>query len=90
MPIPKVPLCQHPMDETRHCGSPAMRGKRYCYYHQRQYEQSARISGQRARQPWFDSVALDDRKAIQKTLWKVMQQLVSGEIGYRKGRTDPR
>jgi predicted AAA+ superfamily ATPase len=84
MPITTVPLCQRPMDDTRHCGSPAMRGKRYCYYHQRQYEQSIRITGQRARQPWFESVALDDRNAIQNALRQVMQRLASGEIEFAK------
>jgi hypothetical protein len=41
-----VPLCQHWMDNATRCGSPAMRGKRYCYSHQRRHEQAA---GKKAR-----------------------------------------
>ena len=26
-------LCQHTKDDGKLCGSPAMRGKRYCYFH---------------------------------------------------------
>ena len=28
-----IRLCQHTKDDGKLCGSPAMRGKRYCYFH---------------------------------------------------------
>ena len=42
-----VPLCQHWMDNATRCGSPAMRGTRYCYSHH--LERGAREKTQSAR-----------------------------------------
>ena|ERR1700727_277721 len=80
MSIAIVPLCQHWMDNTAHCGSPAMKGTRYCYSHYRQQEREARRNAERARQRWFESVPLGDAAAVQRALAQVMTRLVSGEI----------
>jgi len=82
MGIAIVPLCQHRIGDAR-CGSPAKRGKRYCYFHQREHQRGARRKSEQARQKWFESVALDDANAVQKALTQVMQRLASGQIEHK-------
>jgi hypothetical protein len=77
-----VPLCQHRIGDAR-CGSPAKRGKRYCYFHQREHQRGTKRKAEQARQRWFESVALDDANAVQKALTQVMQRLASGQIEHK-------
>jgi hypothetical protein len=82
MGIAIVPLCQHRIDDAR-CGSPAKRGKRYCYFHKREHQRGARRQAEQARQRWFESVALDDLNEVQRALMQVMQRLASGQIEHK-------
>jgi hypothetical protein len=79
-----VPLCQHWMDNAAHCGSPAMRGTRYCYSHHLQQARSARKNAERARQRWFESMPLQDAASVQRALMQVMARLLSGSIGHKR------
>jgi hypothetical protein len=79
-----VPLCQHWMDNTTRCGSPAMRGTRYCYAHHLQQARSARKNAERARQRWFESAPLEDAASVQRALVQVMARLLSGNIGHKQ------
>jgi hypothetical protein len=79
-----VPLCQHWMDTTTRCQSPAMRGTRYCYSHHLQQARSARKNAESARQRWFESVPLQDAASVQRALRQVMTRLLSGNIGHRR------
>ena len=79
-----VPLCQHWMDNTTRCASPAMRGTRYCYSHRLAPARGARKNAERARQSWFDSVQLDDLASVQRALSQVMTRLLSGEIAHKQ------
>jgi hypothetical protein len=75
------PLCQHWMENAaRHCKSPAMRRKRYCYFHQRAQARSAKIIAERARQRWFESAPLQDAAAVQRALTLVLSRVLSDEI----------
>ena len=75
-----VPLCQHWMAKATRCGSPAMRGTRYCYTHHREQARGARKNAERARQRWFESVPLEDAASVQRALMQVITRLLSGEI----------
>ena len=75
-----VPLCQHWMDSATRCGSPAMRGTRYCYSHHRAQARGARKNAERARQRWFESAPPEDAASVQRALMQVMTRLLSGEI----------
>lgn len=66
------------------CGSPAMRAKRYCFFHQRERKHRAKRAAERVRQRWFESVDLNDAKAVQRALWKVLQRLLEGRIPEKK------
>lgn len=79
-----VPLCKHWMDNATRCGSPAMRGTRYCYSHHREQARSARQNAERARQRWFESAPLDDAPSVQRALMQVMTRLLSGNIAHKQ------
>ena len=78
-----VPLCQHWMDNTTRCGSPAMRGAQYCYSHRLLQARRARKNAERTRQRWFESVPLQDAASVQRALRQVMTRLLSGEIDHK-------
>ena len=79
-----VPLCQHWMDNSTRCGSPAMKGTRYCYSHHREQSRGARKNAERARQRWFESAPLDDTASVQRALRQVMERLLSGQVDHKK------
>ena len=79
-----VPLCQHWMDNATRCGSPAMRGTRYCYSHHLEQARGARKNAERARQRWFESAPLKDAASVQRALMQVMTRLLSGNIGHKQ------
>jgi hypothetical protein len=80
----KVQLCQHWMDNATRCGSPAMRGTRYCYSHHREQARGARKNAERARQRWFESAPREDTASVQRALMQVMTRLLSGNIGHKQ------
>jgi hypothetical protein len=79
-----VPLCQHWMDSATRCGSPAMRGMRYCYSHHREQARTARKNAERARQRWFESAPPEDVASVQRALMQVIARLLSGEIDHKQ------
>jgi len=79
-----APLCQHWMDNTTRCGSPAMRRARFCYSHHRERARGARKIAEHARQRWFESAPLDDVPSVQRALMQVMTRLLSGDIGHKQ------
>jgi hypothetical protein len=79
-----VPLCQHWMDKATRCGSPAMRGTRYCYSHHREQARGARKKAERARQRWFESAPLEDAASVQRALMQVITRLLLGEIDHKQ------
>ncbi len=59
MPIdPRIPQCQHIKHDGIRCGSPSLRGKNLCYFHQRQAR----------RMPPCYVPPLNDRASIQAVL----------------------
>ena len=81
-----VPLCQHWMNNTTRCGSPAMRGTQYCYTHHRELARAARKIAERTRLRgrWFESAPLKDAASVQRALMQVMTRLVSGDIHHKQ------
>jgi hypothetical protein len=84
MGIATVPLCQHWMDNATRCGSPAMRGTRYCYSHHLAQARGARKNAERARQRLFESAPLEDAASVQRALTQVMTRLLSGNIAHKQ------
>jgi hypothetical protein len=70
------------MDNATRCGSPAMRGARYCYSYHLAQARGARKNAERARRRWLESAPLQDAASVQRALVQVMTQLVSGSIDH--------
>ena len=79
-----VLICQHVKRDGVKCGSPAMREKRYCFFHQPERQREARRRAEHERQRWFESVDLNDAKAVQRTLREVVERLLAGRISRTK------
>ena len=77
MPIlTTIPQCHHIKDNGLRCGSPALRGKELCYFHQRQ-----------ARRPAIYIPPLTDRASIHVVLTEVMRAAFAGRIEDERLRT---
>jgi len=75
--------CMHIMPSGAHCGSPAMRQARFCYYHKRQHERRLALETDHARNtrnPQFTLPPLEDAASIQVSLSKIMRLLAAGQI----------
>jgi hypothetical protein len=75
--------CMHIMVDGAHCGSPAMRRARFCYFHKRQRERHITLSAERARDTHtlpFTLPDLADADSIQLSLTQIMNLLAAGEI----------
>jgi hypothetical protein len=80
MAITDAPKCQHRQEDGTSCQRPARHRLRLCDFHHREHKRNAKKIAERARQRWFESVALDDPKSIQRVLAQVIQRLLRGEI----------
>jgi hypothetical protein len=74
MPVqpPAAPRCQHIMDSGNRCGSPALRGFQFCYWHQRNQHAATETT------PTIP--ILEDGASIQIAATQVFRQLMSGKI----------
>ena len=80
MALENVPRCQHIKMNGIQCGSPALRGRRQCFFHERAREQHNRIVKSQFRQARFVLPVLEDANAVQMALMQVMQLVAWGEI----------
>ena len=81
-----VRLCSHLKSDEVVCGSPALRGKTLCYFHQRDAERAQRIVQQRARVRRRAQIAqlrlppLETVQDIQFALFDVLDALAANRI----------
>ena len=80
MALENVPRCQHIKMNGIQCGSPALRGRRQCFFHERAREQHNRIVKSQFKQARFVLPVLEDANAVQMALMQVMQLIAWGEI----------
>ena len=80
------PTCNHRKADGVLCGSPALHGQKFCYFHTRQRHDA--MYGARARRRHstirFDLPPLDDMHVIQDLLSQLMSALCSDTIDYRR------
>jgi hypothetical protein len=74
LPAPRA--CQHIMDTGRPCGSPALRGNDFCYWHHRAHNGTAT--------PASSIPLLESGNAIQLALTEVSRAVFSGKISPRQ------
>ena len=73
------PTCHHLRPTGNRCGSPALRGEQFCYYHH-PTRRRPRAAGRRPRPPVFHLPTLVDRASIQRALAKVVSRIISGRL----------
>jgi len=77
-----VPRCQHVKVNGVQCGSPALRRKPHCYFHERvQFERNLAEDKSGLRK--FGFPLLEDANSIQVALMKVIQMIGSGIIDHK-------
>jgi hypothetical protein len=83
MGMDDVPRCQHIKMNGTQCGSPALRWRRLCFFHDRIKCERAKIARDMTAQRRFDLPLLEDANSVQVALMKVMQMLGSGRMDHR-------
>ena len=73
------PTCHHLHPTGNPCGSPALRGEQFCYYHH-PTRRRPRAAGRRPRLPAFHLPSLVDRASIQRALAKVVSRVIGGRL----------
>ncbi len=80
--------CQHVKENGTFCGSGALRGRKYCYYHARSRARRLAMAQAASRQkPWrLNLPPLEDLHAVQVAIQQVVEALAAGAIdGHRAG-----
>jgi hypothetical protein len=84
MSLEDVPRCQHVKVNGTQCGSPAMRRKRCCYFHEGARAEGVKLKTDPYAKYEFDMPLLEDANAVQVALMRVMQMLASGHMDFKK------
>ena len=82
-PTPSSLRCRHTVDGRR-CGSPAMRGERFCYHHHQTRRPVAALRQRRARQATFSVPAPESRPQIQQAIGDIMLRIANNDIDPRR------
>src|ERR1700736_6559349 len=83
MGLEDVPRCQHVKMNGTQCGSPALRRRRHCFFHERIRRERAKIAADVSAQRLFDLPLLEDANAVQIALMKVIQMLGAGRLDHK-------
>ena len=67
------------------CGSPALRWRRHCFFHERIRRERAKIAADLSVQRRFDLPLLEDANSVQVALMKVIQMLGAGRMDHKTG-----
>jgi hypothetical protein len=77
MGLENVPRCQHVKVNGTQCGSPALRSRRHCFFHDRIRREQAKIAANASGPRRFQLPLLEDANSVQVALMKVIQMLAS-------------
>src|SRR5580698_2276351 len=83
MGMDNVPRCQHIKMNGTQCGSPALRNRRQCFFHERIRRERAKIAADTSAQRGFDLPLLEDANSVQVALMKTIQMLGAGRMHHR-------
>jgi hypothetical protein len=83
MALRDVPRCQHVKVNGVQCGSPALRRKAYCYFHERAQYERERAATAAPGTRTFGFPLLEDANSIQVALMKVLQMLGAGVLDHK-------
>ena len=80
MGLDDVPRCQHMKVNGTQCGSPALRRKRQCFFHEEVRRERAMVLAGTSTRGSFELPLLEDANAVQIGLMRVIQWLGSGQM----------
>jgi hypothetical protein len=83
MGLEDVPRCQHVKMNGTQCGSPALRRRRHCFFHERIRRERVKIAADLSAQRLFDLPLLEDANSVQMALMKVIQMLGAGRLDHK-------
>lgn len=84
MGMDNVPRCRHVKVNGTQCGCPALRRRRYCYFHDRMLDGKKRFAENQVKpRPVFSMCLLEDANAVQVALMQVLQLLGSGQLDHK-------
>ena len=81
--------CRHTMPEGERCGSPAMHGEKFCYYHHETRKPVADPQLSQARRNAFLLPKPASRAAIQDALGRIISRIAYNDIDPPPSRTSP-
>jgi hypothetical protein len=83
MGLENVPRCQHVKMNGTQCGSPALRRRRHCFFHDRIRREQAKIRADSPSHGHFELPLLEDANCVQVALMKTIQLLASGRMEHK-------
>ncbi len=75
-----IPRCTHIKTNGTQCGSPALRGRRFCFFHKNWQAQRIQLSAQPAAPLDFTMPVLEDADSVQVALMQVIRLILSGQL----------
>ena len=75
-----IPRCTHIKTNGTQCGSPALRGRRFCFFHKNWQAQRIQLSAQPAAPLDFTMPVLEDADSVQVALMQVMRLILAGQL----------
>lgn len=77
-----IARCEHIKTNGTQCGSPALRGKHFCYFHKRWRDTRIVLNANRARRSRavIDLPVLEDANSVQVSLMQIMRLILSGQV----------
>ena len=81
MSMSDVPRCQHVKVNGTQCGSPALRRKRFCYFHDNYRQTQARLKASQSEEVCLSNLPLlEDANSVQIAVMHVIHLLGSGKL----------
>jgi hypothetical protein len=75
-----IPRCTHIKTNGTQCGSPALRGRGFCFFHKNWQGQRIQLNAQSATPLSFTMPVLEDADSVQVALMQVMRLILAGQI----------
>ncbi len=83
MSLEAVPRCQHVKVNGTQCGSPALRNRRRCYFHEGARIEREKFAADQFAQRRFVLPLLEDANSVQLALMQVLQLLARGQMDHK-------
>src|SRR5258705_13479082 len=82
---PTIARCQHVKVNGVQCGSPALRNRKLCHFHQRWQQGRIQLNANRSRRSRYslDLPILEDANSIQVALMQGMRLLLTNQVNHK-------